>query len=62
MLNLNLRTVHRMAHDGRLPPAAGRPGTRSAMVFHRADIEKMVAERRRRLEAQLAQFDRETVA
>lgn len=41
ILNVKVRTVARMAHDGRLKPAIAGHGKTSALVFHRADVEAL---------------------
>lgn len=44
LLKVDVRTVHRMAHDGRLQPAARGQGIRGSLVFHRADVDAFAAE------------------
>lgn len=45
LLRVDVRTVHRMAEDGRLPPALKLPGTTGAWLFERADVERIADQR-----------------
>lgn len=42
ILRVNVRTVHRMAADGRLKIAVRIPGLRGPCLFERADVEAAV--------------------
>ncbi len=42
-LGVDIRTVHRMAKDGRLTPAHQGPGLRSPLLFRTADIATLDA-------------------
>lgn len=42
ILRVDVRTVHRMADDGRLAPAAKVPGRTGAYLFDRADVETVL--------------------
>jgi excisionase family DNA binding protein len=45
LLGVNVRTVHRMAEAGLLPPALKIPGQTGAWLFDRAAVERLAAER-----------------
>lgn len=45
MLGVDVRTVHRMVHDGRLLPALKVPGLTGAWLFDQAAVERVAAER-----------------
>ncbi len=40
LMKVSLRTIHRMAEDGRLPIAQKLPGGTGAYLFDRADVVK----------------------
>ena len=42
-LGVSIRTVHRMAEDGRLRAATKLPGPKGAWLFERADVERFAA-------------------
>lgn len=42
-LGVHVRTVHRMVSAGRLEPAVKVPGMRGAYLFHRADVDALLA-------------------
>lgn len=44
-LDVNPRTVLRLAADGSLPPALRMPGRTGALLFHRADVERLATQR-----------------
>lgn len=45
ILRVDVRTVHRMAEDGRLTPALKIPGRTGAYLFDRNDVERVANER-----------------
>ncbi len=44
-LGCHVRTVHRLVAAGTLIPAAKIPGRTGAMMFHAADVDRVVADR-----------------
>lgn len=46
ILRVDVRTVHRMADDGRLTPALKIPGRTGALLFERAGVERLAEARR----------------
>jgi excisionase family DNA binding protein len=44
ILGVKVRTVARMARDGRLTPAVASYGKTSALVFRRADVETLLSQ------------------
>lgn len=51
MINRSPRTVHRLVEAGQLIPAARLSGPNGAMLFHRADVEALAAERSPKISA-----------
>lgn len=45
LLNVDVRTVHRMVRDGRLLPVLKVPGITGAWLFNRSAVEALAAER-----------------
>lgn len=45
ILRVDVRTVHRMAEDGRLPIAVKVPGRTGALLFDRSMVERLAAVR-----------------
>lgn len=43
VLGVDIRTVHRMAKDGRLTPAHQGPGLRSPLLFRSTDVRSLAA-------------------
>jgi excisionase family DNA binding protein len=44
LLELSIRTVHRMAEDGRLRAATKLPGTKGAWLFERTEVLRQRSE------------------
>ncbi|NUP83864.1 MAG: helix-turn-helix domain-containing protein [Nonomuraea sp.] len=45
LLQVDVRTVHRMADDGRLTPAVKVPGRTGALLFDKNEVEQLRAAR-----------------
>lgn len=45
ILRVDVRTVHRMAEDGRLTPVVKVPGATGPYLFNRTDVERVAASR-----------------
>lgn len=43
-LGVHVRTVHKMAADGRIAPVAKGPGVRGAYLFNPADVDRLKEE------------------
>lgn len=53
-VGVNRRTITKWAETGRLPVALKLPGDTGTTLFKRADVDRLAAERRAELEAELA--------